>query len=242
MSKSRALSEAEYWNQIQLLSIEIEDAVTIFHTYEEMNRLASEDRKILDLLNEDALFWKVQAYSLQTSLFIILGRIFDTSSGALSIHKVVNATICHPEFFSRESLARRKSTSGPPPNWLRTYLASVWVPQDSGALRFLKKGLVPYQKTFEAVYRPIRHLIYAHRITTGSPAQMALFGKTSSEQVGKILDFLHELIDAMQNLYLNGIQPDLGSRSYREHNERIRDCVVSVLRKTQRGSEKSVSE
>lgn len=93
------MTEEEYWSDCQLLSTEIDDALAVFFTYEEINRLALEDKRILNRLNADALFWKVLVHSLQTSLFIILGRIFDRGDDAHSIHKVLQA-IDHSEYFS----------------------------------------------------------------------------------------------------------------------------------------------
>ncbi len=67
-----ALSEAQYWSEVQLLPTEIEDAVVIFYTYEELNRLAVHDKTLLTSLNKDRLFWQTQMHCLQTLLFITL--------------------------------------------------------------------------------------------------------------------------------------------------------------------------
>lgn len=61
-------------------------------------------------------------------------------------------------------------------------------------------------------------------------AAAQFFGDTSRVEVGAILDFLHDLIEAIVNLYLNGFEPELGKRDFKEHNQRIRDGVAKVLR------------
>ena len=47
-------TQGQYWSDLQLLSTEIEAAVTIFHTAEEMNRLALEDASIFRALNRES--------------------------------------------------------------------------------------------------------------------------------------------------------------------------------------------
>jgi len=56
-----------------------------------------------------------------------------------------------------------------------------------------------------------------------------LYAKTNRVELGKMLDFLHDLITAIEQLYLNGIKPELGIRSYEDHNQKIRDEVRNVL-------------
>lgn len=51
------LSDADYRQELTLLSTEIVNAEIIYHTHEELNRLALEDEATRDLLNVDALFW-----------------------------------------------------------------------------------------------------------------------------------------------------------------------------------------
>ena len=225
------LTEAEFWSDVQLLFTEIEDAIAIFHTAEEINRLAVADQEILRLLDEDVLFWKVQVYSLQASLFIILGRILDSAPGAHSIHKVVNATLSHPEFFSKEALAARKMAGASKPEWLDDYIAKAWAPCAVAELRHLKKALATHNSRFVEVYRPIRHAVYAHRLISNDQAAFELFGKTNRDEVAAILNFLHDLIDSVQDLYVNGIRPELGKRVYGEYNQRIRNSTENVLRK-----------
>jgi hypothetical protein len=81
-----AMTPTEYWSELQLLSTEIEGAVIIFHTHDEINRLAIHSKEILQSLNKDALFWRTQMHCLQASLFLTLSRIFDSTAGAHTIH------------------------------------------------------------------------------------------------------------------------------------------------------------
>src|SRR5262249_450739 len=69
------MTDSTFWNDVEQVSAEIENACTIFHTWEELNRLALEDTAVLATLNENALFWLTQRHCLQSSLFMTLSRI-----------------------------------------------------------------------------------------------------------------------------------------------------------------------
>jgi len=109
------LEESQYWSNIDLLFSEIEAVIAVFHTAEEINTLARNDPNVLRALNKDPLFWRIQVHALQTTLFITLGRIFDTGSDAITIQRVVRETRGHMEFFTRQALGARKAGSGPTP-------------------------------------------------------------------------------------------------------------------------------
>jgi hypothetical protein len=127
----------------------------------------------------------------------------------------------------------RKTHGGPKPLWLDDYMAEVWIPTSAKDLRHLKTALSPHTKRIEKVYRPIRHAIFAHRLMSDDQAGVQLFGDTSRDEVGTILDFLHDLIESIVNLYTNGFEPELGRRDFKEHNQRIRDGVAKVLKSLQ---------
>ena len=227
------LTDDEYWEECQNLSVEVEDAISIFHTHEEINRLALENPAVLKAINADALFWNVTSSSLQTALFIILARIFDTSPGAKSIHKLLNATLAQPELFSRDSLRRRRMKGiTEEPKWLREFREGIWTPNGPSDLRYLKKQLAPYSTKFDEVYRPIRNTAIAHRATVRTDLY-ELFQLTSRAEVGGILDFLRDLMDSVIELFSNGRKPELGTRAehYGRRNQSIRDGTKNVITK-----------
>jgi len=225
------VTDSEYWKEVQFLSVEIEDAIAVFHTYEEMNRFAVEDSNVYDALNRDPLFWNVQSFALQITLFIVLARLFDSSSETHSIHKLLNDTLGNVAFFSKEALALRKLAIRPNearPIWLDDFLSTAWEPKGAADLRPLKKALAPHAKMFNQIYQPIRHTI-AHRLAADKHTHAPLWEKTNRIELGKMLDFLHDLITAIEQLYLNGTKPELGTRFFEKHNQKIRDEVRNVL-------------
>lgn len=231
------MTETEYWHKCNLLSIEIDDALAIYHTYEQIHQLQATNKTALAVLNADVLFWKVQLYCLKTSLFIVLGRIFDPAPDAHSIQKLVRATQDHPEFFSRDAIANRKSSGGSKPEWLDDYLMSVWIVEPT-TLRALRKELLRYVKRFEDIYRPIRNQIYAHKLLGSDESIYELFQKTNRKDVEDILHFLRDLMYCIENLYLNGNEPVLGLRSFDNYRENIRESTRSVFEKIVSGMER----
>ena len=236
MPKPEPLSDAEYLKEINLLSTEIDNGGIVYHMHEELNHLTLEDEDARDTINMDALFWLAHRHSLQATLFITLGRIFDSDQDNYSIQRLLTATLANIHIFARDALEKRKLSlnPGPRPYWLDDYLNNSWYPSEPNDLRFLKKAIAPYQSRFEAIYRPIRHTI-AYRIMTEDEAGEKYFGKTNREEVRKLIDFLSDLVGVLTNLYWNGHKPEHGQRDFAEQNQRIRDGVQSVVRKLVRG-------
>jgi len=176
------------------------------------------------------MFWQTYRHCLQTSLFVTLSRIFDRARDAHTIHTLVSVTLANLDLFSAAALGLRKWNGGPKPWWFDEYIAKAWIPASPDSLRHFQTELAPRKERFEKIYRPIRHNIYAHRLMSDAQAGAQLFGDTSRDEVGAILDFLHDLIETIRELYINGHEPELGKRDFREDNQRIRDSVARVLR------------
>jgi hypothetical protein len=77
----------------------------------------------------------------------------------------------------------------------------------------------------------MRHAIYGHRQMTNDEAGSQLFPQTNREAVGEMLDFLHDLIATIIDLYNNGNESLLGRRDFTGHNENIRERARNVPRK-----------
>lgn len=228
---STKYAEAEFWNDLQHLSSEVEHALDIFHVYEEIIILGAQSAAAFSAFNNDALFWNTQSLSLQTSLFIILSRIFDKGPDALTVHRVLNAASAHPEFFSKKSLNLRISDRPVERHYLDDIVAGAWTPSNGSEFRYLKKAVAPHAKRVTEIYQRIRNLYFGHRIIDSNKTILELFALTNRVEIAETLDFLHDLIDAMTRLYLNGLKPELGTRSFENYNDKIRASARSVVRK-----------
>ena len=205
-----SLTEKDYWRDYSLIRDDVNAVMVSCYTHRTLNRIAAKDRAIRQKLNRTPDFWRVTSFSLQSTLFIVLARILDHDNDVHSVHQLLNATIAHPEFFTKDALrARKLSVPGTPPNppWLDDYIRNAWVPSTAN-LRALKKALAPYKKNFDATYRPIRHQI-AHLIVKDEQAIADLYSKTLKTDIDEILSFLHNLIQTIRDLAYNAEPPDL---------------------------------
>lgn len=225
------LTQLEFVTDLNLVSMEIENAAIVFHTYEELNRLALEDEAVRAALDSDALFWRAYKASLLSYLFMTMSRIFDPAKDAITIQKVVSATLGNLDLFSKQALGARKMGHGPKPWWFDDFMKKVWVPATSRDLRHLQKALIPHLNLFTSVYQPIRNAIYAHRLVSDDQAGYELFQKTNREDLGRMLDFLQDLISCIRDLYNNGNQPKLGQLNLSEQAKDIRGGTEKVLRR-----------
>ena len=106
------MTEDSFHKHFEWLIDETRSAMAVYEAYEEMNRLAVSCNDIQNAMIADHAFWQIQLGSLQVSLFVILGRIFENGKNAHSVSKVIDAAARHLQFFSPESLARRKLAGG----------------------------------------------------------------------------------------------------------------------------------
>jgi hypothetical protein len=136
---SPTLSEEQYTSKLRLISAEIENAFIMFHTYEELNRLAHHDSSLLAVLNADALFWNTYRNNLVTNLFMTTSRLFDPVAAATTVQTVVTATLRNLRLFSKEALRIRKTGKGPVPRWLDEFMEKVWVPTEPWQLTCLSQ-------------------------------------------------------------------------------------------------------
>jgi hypothetical protein len=224
------ISDVDYKRELEIVSNEVFEATYIYHVMEEINDLALKDQNALIAMNEQPLFWQAHRAANQATLFMALGRIFDSDEKTNSIHRLVRITKANVQVFSKPALGARKMGAGPRPAWLDDYLQSAWEPQNAQDMKPLKDALRPHAKIFETVYRPIRHSVYGHRLVSDEEAGRALFPQTNREAVGRILDFLHDLVESLNQLYLNGTRPELGKRDFTDYNQRIRADARNVIR------------
>lgn len=221
------MTESEYLRDFELVKDEVNIAMWSFYTHLNILNYAAEDKTVFRKLNEHPTYWNVQLHSFQTTFFISLGRIFDDGKDTHSIHKLIAATVEHPEFFSVKALEKRKTAGGKKPDWLESYLEEAFEPRVAD-LRLLKKELAKYKKKFSAVYKDIRNLVFAHKILKDKEKVTELFGKTQVGEIEDMLYFLHDLLENIWQLFQNGLRPDLGVRTY-EYKEKIQKTTRSVL-------------
>lgn len=221
------MEETEFWRDYELIRGEVDRSIETFYTYLSIHKVANDNREIYLTMNRNPSFWNINLYALQTTFFITMGRIFDDGKDAHSVHKLVSSALAHPEFFSKEALAKRKTRGQGKPTWLEEYLENVFEPGIAD-LRSIKSQLKPFRKMFDEAYRDIRNSVFAHTLIKESESVSKLFGKTKISAIGEILYVLKDMLEAMWQLYNNGRRLEFGNTS-KDYKDRIESTTHSVL-------------
>lgn len=238
MTATAAMPEAEYWRIYHLIRGEVEAAIKSNHAYLTTNNVFFDDEQIREKMIQFPDFWALHRYSLETTFFIVSGRIFDNRTDSHSIQKLVDITIANPVLFSKEALWQRKRENNkiygkdPDPDWLPEFLKHAWEPTVTD-LEVFRTELAPHVDQFRIIYRPIRHRFYAHKSTESEAAISALFSKTLIGDVNRVLGFLYTLLWCINDMAWNGHRPNLADfRSYdayvRDQNARTERFIMSL--------------
>jgi len=227
------MTNDEYWQMFHLIRGDIEGAVASNTTYFKIHNMAAANRAILDKFSRTPYFWHMNAYALQTTFFISLGRLFDKRKDAWSIYDLTENTIGHIGLFSKAGLRERKrarsSKDGKDPEWLENYMANAWEPTRSD-LKELEDAIVPYADKFHETYQPIRHIYFAHRGKMSAEDIVELFGKTQISDATDIIRFLYTLVFAIWEIHLNGRKPDLSNvHKYDSYVKVLTDDVEKLI-------------
>ncbi len=203
------LYAVDFENQLELFRTEAESAIQFFFAWDAVHAVASRDSGVFRLLNQAPLFWNTSLGALQTSTFVVLGRLFDPDPNNHSVTRLLTAAGSNLEIFSKTSLAARKrKLSANADEWLPAYLSNVYEPT-SADFRRLKRHVSIRRKIYEASYRPLRHRVFAHRGVAANVEVGELFAKTDIKEMQQLLVFLGRLHEALWQLYFNGRKPTL---------------------------------
>jgi hypothetical protein len=226
------MTHDEYWELFHLIRGDIDGAVASNTTYFKIHDMAAE-RAILDKFNRTPYFWHLNAYVLQTTFFIALGRLFDKRKDTWSIYDLIEKTIEHVGVFSKAGLRERKralsTEKGKDPEWLDSYMENAWEPTRAD-LEKLSDAIAPYADKFHKTYQPIRHIYFAHRGKMRADDVRELFGKTQIGEATDIIRFLYTLVYAIWEIHLNGRKPELNNfQKYDSYVKFLSDDVEMLV-------------
>ncbi len=205
--------EKRFVSELEIFRTEVEAGVQYLYAYLTFNLIISDKKKTLNAVNRTPLFWNTVMGALQTSFFIVLGRIFDQQSPH-NIDRLLRYAQDNIKIFSKKALANRKrKDSDNADEWLNNYLKTVYEPTVKD-FRKLRKKVEVYRKIYTSNYRDIRHKIYAHKEMSDSEEIQKLFSKTDSRELQKIFVFIQAFYEALWQLFYNGRKPVLRRMRY----------------------------
>jgi HEPN superfamily AbiU2-like protein len=210
LKPTRELTEGEWVQELEHIDSQLTHVLDVFNFLEELFRLSNESEAALGAFNTTPLFWNVFRDCLQESMFIGLGRLCDRSCDAVSVWRVLEGAMHHPEFFSAEALRRRVAKRDLTESLANHLMTGAWVPGSGAELRFLKKGVSTHLDQIEKIYLPIRNSYYGHRLTGIDVREM--FESTNRTELGETLDTLRQLVAGLRLFYDNGTMPRVDVR------------------------------
>jgi hypothetical protein len=222
------MSHEEYGRDINRIRNEVETGMAAFYTADEINQFGLDGPEKLEKLNRDAGFWKLQVYSLQTTYFVTLGRLFDNRSDVYSMKTLCDETEAHPEYFAKTALAdrKRKIPNGQEPEWLKGYLEHTWEPS-ADELKAFRAALEPARTKYQSTYSAIRHKFFAHSERDAALANR-LLANTLVADIEEMFYGLNEVVLALHALYDNGAKHEVGTGT-RAYIERVRARTRAML-------------
>lgn len=140
-----ATAEQQFTRELEVFRTEVQMGTQFLYAYLSFNSIIAKKKNIYREVNKSPLFWNTVMGSLQTSFFIVLGRIFDQNS-THNIDKLIKIAQENNDVFSKEALVKRKiKGSANTDEWIDDYLKSVYVPS-SKDFRELRKKVKDYRK------------------------------------------------------------------------------------------------
>lgn len=200
--------EKDFIEELNIFRNEVDSALRFLYTESAIHHIASKNKKILNALNQSPLFWNTILGSLQLSVFMTLGRIFDTDSENHTLSTLFKSAQNNKNLFSKESFEKRWNKDSDKKgikSWLPEYLKKLYVPTDQD-FRNLRKFIGEQRKIYEDIYRPIRHH-FGHRKYTNNEEVQLLFSKIKIRELEKHCIILKSIHETFWQLYHNGRGP-----------------------------------
>ncbi|MGD0584160.1 MAG: hypothetical protein ABSA86_00080 [Oryzomonas sp.] len=208
------MKNEQFERELEIFRTELEQGTQFFYTYVALHMVASKRKTVQSLLNMTPLFWNTILGSLQSSTFIVLGRIFEPEKKSRhNLQRLLAMAHENNQIFSKVALGKRKKATGLTDSDVNNYLLDVYEPspEDFRRLQVLTRK---WRKIYESKYSDIRHKIFAHKGETDPPNIEAMFAKTNIQEMQRMFMFLGSLHMALWQLFFNGLKPVLRRRRY----------------------------
>ena len=201
----------QLWHRWQLVNADFDRAAWAHYTGAYINEAAKQSPVVIERLNHNARFWNYQIDSLQCSFFMALGRLFDPSSDALTMAKLLNlfGQQCDT-LLSRAALAKRKRQAGLSHDAVAEYMAGVTA-DPRKVLKRLRKYLAPARELYNVKYLDVRNKVFGHAVAHHTFQTDILYSQTNFIEVDQLLYEIHEVLAGLFQLMHDGDERTLGT-------------------------------
>jgi|ERR1035437_1431747 hypothetical protein len=214
----------------EYFSKEYRIAAQSYYTWKLINNTASKDSKIYNALNENSTTWNIILYSLQSTYFIALRRIFDNDEKSLSAESLLNSCIENISEFGKDKIAERKiDNNAEKPEWLDNYLKDVYQIEQKDIQNLLDE-LLKQKEIYKRKFKPIINKVYAHSDIKYLDKPNSLFLDAKIKDIEEILNFLFQIDGILFDLIHNGKFQQAGTYPFKEEEFLLKD-ISQLLNK-----------
>lgn len=194
--------EKEFEDRLAMFLTEIDTVNQFFFSYMAIHGEFETIPLVTDMLRRYSLVFNTLTGSLQTSLFIAVGRIFDESAEH-SLQRLRGFASRNRWIFDKDRLRiRKEALGGRGKPWLDSFIDKAIVP-DKVVFRELKKAVTQHETMYREKLEPIRNKWFAHREIMPLEASY-LWLRTSINEIETLMSFLTEYYRVLFRLYYDG--------------------------------------
>jgi len=205
---------------------EVNAACWSFYTWKNIKDITAGDKEVRRALNRNPLSWTIILYSLQSTFFITIARLFDIDKKSFSTRTFLKECSESINQFSKDALRERKikgSDAAEPP-WLDEFIEKSYQPNKKDFLK-LKGEVSKKQKRYNSIYRPIRNQIFAHKDIKRIKCVDELFREVKIDEIQDLLYFLYQIKMIIRELLENGIWEKIGYYPFNEEEFIMKDIA-----------------
>jgi hypothetical protein len=200
--------EEAFTHELEVFGTEARSAIQFFYTYLTARSVLSDNAQALHAVNRTPMFWRTILGALETSFFIVLGRVFDQNS-THNIDRLLKVAEDNAGVFSKEALKTRKMMGSQNAHqWIDGYIKDAYVPT-ANDFRRLRRHVADHRKIYENAYRDIRRKVYAHKLLSEPEDVRSSYNKTDIKEMEDLSIFPMRLYETLWHLFHNGRKPVL---------------------------------
>lgn len=202
--------EKEFLKELIFFRQETEALVRYVYSHGALNDVILNNNSVEKAVNKNPNFWNSVLFSFTDSMFVVLGRIFDTnnkfSEKKYTIHALFKLIDKNKDIFSKESFSKRWVISHEGMLDYKDMSMEDFYEMKGEDWKKIKKLKTSLGKEYKKLYKPIRNII-AHRILTDNDEIKLVMNRVPVRDMEKFCTKLRNLHEALWQLYYNGRGP-----------------------------------
>lgn len=209
----------------EIFNRDVEITIRVFFLWKGIYSIVNKENAILSILEKHHLSWNTILHSLQCTLFVSLGRLFEGEE-AISADKFLRTCIDNIDEFSKNSLRNRKiAQHGGKQEWLDLYMNNIYEPKVKDFDKIIEK-FTKRKALYVKNYRSVRHKIITHQNEATINNFSILFEKLKTDEIQDFLLVMYQIDRVIFHLLFNGKLYPIDSFILEERNPVYEDIEL----------------